>query len=149
MRTVTRLLMLFSTMETISTLVYTVDNSGQVFMNSAVREISLHTNANDEPIGHETDNRLIRSLDALGIFASSLCLVHCLAMPLIIGFLPILGWGFLEGHRAHVILAFFVLTFALTALVPGYLRHRRRDILLMMLVGLSLVLSATFALPES
>ncbi|HEY9773173.1 MAG TPA: MerC domain-containing protein [Planktothrix sp.] len=101
------------------------------------------------PDDDHAKERLISTLDTLGIAASSLCLVHCLAMPLVIGFLPLLGWQFLEGHRAHVILAGFVLTFALTAVVPGYLKHRRRDILLMMSLGLLLVLSATFALPES
>ncbi len=55
-----------------------------------------------------------------------------------------LGLKFLEGHSAHVTLAFFVLTFALLAIVPGYLRHRRADILAMMLVGVGLVLYATF-----
>jgi hypothetical protein len=92
----------------------------------------------DEP------NHVIASMDALGIAASSLCLVHCLAMPLVVGILPLLGLKFLEGHSAHVTLAFFVLTFALLAIVPGYLRHRRADILAMMLVGVGLVLYATF-----
>jgi hypothetical protein len=93
---------------------------------------------------HENENKLVASLDTLGIAASSLCMVHCLAMPLVIGILPILGLQFLEGHSAHVILAGFVLSFALLAVVPGYLKHRRKDILGMMLVGLSLVLYATF-----
>jgi hypothetical protein len=92
----------------------------------------------DEP------NHVIASMDTLGIAASSLCLVHCLAMPLVVGILPLVGLKFLEGHPAHVTLAFFVLTFALLAIVPGYLKHRRGDILAMMLVGVGLVLYATF-----
>jgi hypothetical protein len=90
------------------------------------------------------ENRLVASMDALGICASTLCLFHCLAMPFVIGALPLLGLKFLEGHAAHVVLAGFVLAFALSAVVPGYLKHRRKDILFMMLAGLSVVLYATF-----
>lgn len=97
-----------------------------------------------EDVHADEPNRIIASMDTLGIAASSLCLVHCLAMPLVVGILPIIGLKFLEGHQAHVTLAFFVLTFALLAIVPGYLRHRRGDILAMMLVGVGLVLYATF-----
>ena len=101
-----------------------------------------------ETHSHEAPN-LMQSFDALGIAASSLCLVHCLAMPVLIGVLPLLGLQFLEGHSAHVMLATFVLSFALLAVVPGYLRHRRKDILGMMIVGLSLVLYATFAVQST
>jgi prepilin signal peptidase PulO-like enzyme (type II secretory pathway) len=86
----------------------------------------------------------IVSLDNLGIAASSLCLVHCLAMPFVIAFLPLLGWQFLEGRPAHRILAFFVFSFAVFAVVPGYWKHKKTSVLLSMLFGLSLVLIATF-----
>jgi hypothetical protein len=89
------------------------------------------------------------SMDTLGIAASSLCLVHCLAMPVVVGVLPFVGLQVLEGHQAHVMLAAFVLCFALLAIVPGYLRHRRKDILGMMLIGLSLVLYATFCVQST
>jgi hypothetical protein len=97
--------------------------------------------------------RAIVSLDTLGITASTLCIIHCMAMPFVITMLPVLGWQFLEGKTAHRVLAAFVITFALTAVVPGYFKHRRRDVLVSMLVGLGCVLYATFApsaiLPES
>jgi hypothetical protein len=100
---------------------------------------------------HSTANAIV-SLDTLGITASTICIIHCMAMPFIITLLPVLGWQFLEGKTAHRVLAAFVLTFALTAVVPGYLKHKRRDVLVSMLVGLGFVLYATFApgavLPE-
>jgi MerC mercury resistance protein len=95
----------------------------------------------------------IVSLDNLGIAASSLCLVHCLAMPFVIAFLPLLGWQFLEGRPAHRVIAFFVFSFAIFAVVPGYLKHKKTSVLIAMLVGLGLVLAATFTarqfMPES
>lgn len=100
---------------------------------------------------HRTATAIV-SMDALGIAASTLCLIHCLAMPFVISLLPVLGWQFLEGRTAHYFLASFVFAFALSAIVPGYLQHRRMDILCGMGVGLTCVLIATFApysvLPE-
>ena|ERR1700721_815581 len=99
-----------------------------------------------------TTGQSIRYFDMLGIAASSICLVHCLAMPFVITFLPLLGWQFLEGKFAHQILAVFVFSFALFGIVPGYLKHHRRSVLIGMLIGLGLVLVATllcgFILPE-
>jgi len=59
-----------------------------------------------EEVSHKAA-RTILSLDTLGIAASSLCLVHCLAMPFLIAALPFLGLQFLEGNFAHRLLAGF------------------------------------------
>lgn len=95
----------------------------------------------------------IVSMDALGIIASTLCLIHCLAMPLVVAFLPVLGLQFLEGHVAHQALAGFVVAFGLLAILPGYLKHHKPSVLLGLIVGLTFVLGATFGytigLPES
>ena len=95
----------------------------------------------------------IGSFDNLGMAASTICLIHCLLMPFVITMLPIVGWQCLESKHAHHILAAFVFAFALFAIVPGYLKHRRTSILVSTIVGLSLVLVATFVcgyiLPES
>jgi hypothetical protein len=91
------------------------------------------------------NHRSLELFDALGIFASALCLVHCLALPLIMAALPFtMNW---LGHdNVHYLLAGWVLLFCLAAIVPGYLKHRQGNILMCMLVGLSLVLAATFGL---
>ena len=94
--------------------------------------------------GHEHGADRAGTLDLLGIGASVLCMVHCMAMPLLIGILPALGLTFLEGHLAHQVLAFFVVAFALAAVLPAYLKHRRNVVLLSMIVGIGLVLIATF-----
>ena len=86
----------------------------------------------------------IGSFDNLGMAASTICLIHCLLMPFLITMLPIVGWQCLESKHAHHILAAFVFAFAVFAIVPGYLKHRRTSILLSTVFGLSLVLAATF-----
>jgi MerC mercury resistance protein len=86
----------------------------------------------------------ITSFDVLGIAASTICLIHCLSMPFLISLLPLIGWQFMAGKLAHQILAAFVFTFALFAIVPGYLKHHKKSVLIAMLVGLGLVAAATF-----
>jgi hypothetical protein len=86
----------------------------------------------------------IVSLDSLGMAASTLCLIHCLLMPLVISMLPVLGWQFMASKGAHQLLAAFVIAFALFAIVPGYLKHKQGVVLAGMIAGLSLVLVATF-----
>jgi hypothetical protein len=114
---------------------------------------SVHDASEEEHRQEHTASTAIVSLDTLGITASTLCIIHCMAMPFVITMLPFLGWQFLEGKMAHHVLAAFVITFALTAVVPGYFKHRRREVLASMLLGLGLVLYATFApasiLPEN
>lgn len=107
-----------------------------------------HTHAGH---GHEIDKS--GTLDSLGLAASLLCMVHCMSMPFLISVLPTLGLSFLEGHGAHQLLAFFVVGFALAAVLPAYLKHRKNIVLISMIVGITAVLTATYGagsiLPES
>ncbi|HEY9784932.1 MAG TPA: MerC domain-containing protein [Candidatus Obscuribacterales bacterium] len=108
--------------------------------------VVAHAAIRQDHHSHEesAESKAIVSLDNLGILASTLCLIHCLAMPFLIAALPFLGWQFLEGETAHRVLATLIFAFAIFAIVPGYLKHRRRDILISMLLGLSAVAFAIF-----
>jgi len=88
-------------------------------------------------------------VDSFGVGASILCAIHCFLMPVIIGFLPIIGMQWLDGPYAHEILALSVVIFALAGLIPGYMKHHNRWIVTTMTFGLSLVLFATFCTGES
>ena len=69
----------------------------------------------------------------------------CAMMPLVIAVLPCFGLQFLAGNFAHRVLASFVIVFALVAVLPGYLKHKKAHVLIAMSIGLVLVLTATFA----
>lgn len=84
--------------------------------------------------------------DQLGIFGSALCVAHCLATPLIVGYLSAAGLGFLGGEIVHKLLAAPLLFIALLAFVPGYRRHGDVRILSAGLVGIGLLLITIFAL---
>lgn len=86
---------------------------------------------------------LIRFADYAGMAASALCLLHCLAMPLLIAAFPLLGLGD-EHHALHDALLLGVTVPVLLALVPGYLKHRDPMALLLGIAGLGAFLAAVF-----
>ncbi len=89
-------------------------------------------------------SKAILSMDNLGIIASILCLIHCMAMPFLIALLPFIGLQFLESHESHLLLGTVIIAFALFAIVPGYLKHKSRRILTGMIVGVGAVLVGSF-----
>jgi len=88
---------------------------------------------------------LIRFADYAGIAASALCLVHCLAMPLVLAAFPLLGLGG-EHHALHDALLLGVTVPVLLALVPGYVKHRDPVALSLGVAGLVSFLVAVFVL---
>lgn len=88
---------------------------------------------------------LIRFADYAGMAASALCLVHCLAMPLLLAAFPLLGLGE-EHHALHDALLLGVTVPVLLALVPGYLKHRDPVALSLGVAGLVCFLAAVFVL---
>ncbi|QOY95291.1 MerC domain-containing protein [Massilia sp. UMI-21] len=88
---------------------------------------------------------LIRLADYAGMAASALCLVHCLAMPLLLAGFPLLGLG-AEHHALHDALLLGVAVPVLLALVPGYIKHRDPAALTLGLAGLAAFLLAVFVL---
>lgn len=86
--------------------------------------------------------------DKFGIFLSSLCAVHCLLTPFLVLAIPWLAEKF-ENPWVHIVLALFVVPVGLYALWSGYRHHRRKYILVLGLIGLALVTSATLELPFS
>jgi hypothetical protein len=90
------------------------------------------------------DTKINGLMDTLGVCASSLCMVHCMAMPFVISFLPAFSERYFSHDMVHQVLAFFVVFFCLSAVIPGYLKHRNQSVFALMLGGLVIVLFATF-----
>jgi hypothetical protein len=83
-------------------------------------------------------------LDGAAVVLSALCLVHCLALPLIVIGVPFLA-QFAEGHL-HLQMLVVVLPLSTLALGIGYRRHRNSRILYAGMVGmLLLIIGATVA----
>lgn len=85
-----------------------------------------------------------RWLDGAAVGLSALCLVHCLALPLLVAGLPFFA-QFSEGHL-HAQMLIIVLPLSIVALGLGFRHHRSTEIVLAGGVGmLTLVVGATVA----
>lgn len=81
-------------------------------------------------------------LDFGAIALSALCLVHCLALPLLAVLLPVLATGPLADERLHLWLLAAVVPTSLIAFWLGVRRHRHARILIGGGLGLALVAAA-------
>lgn len=76
-------------------------------------------------------------LDGVAVGLSALCLIHCLALPLIVAGLPFLA-QFAEGHL-HAQMLVVVLPLSIVALGLGFRHHRNPHILLAGVAGMALL----------
>ena len=84
--------------------------------------------------------------DLFGAACSLLCIIHCLALPLLITVgLPIAGLSLLESENTHVILSVIILIVALWAFPIGWKTHRRLFPGVLAVIGASLLLSSLVA----
>ncbi|WP_166425319.1 MerC domain-containing protein [Paraglaciecola sp. 20A4] len=65
-------------------------------------------------------------LDRLGIWASSLCAVHCLALPILIPLLPLIGASFFAEDWFERIILSLSMIVGFWALLSGFYRYHRR-----------------------
>lgn len=81
-------------------------------------------------------------LDCLGACISGICLVHCIAMPLLLAFAPALA-HFIPGDELfHRLLALLVVGAGLPSFWLGFRKHGRTVVVAAGLAGLSIVLFA-------
>lgn len=80
-------------------------------------------------------------LDALGVTLSALCLVHCLALPLLAT--GALAWA--ASEHVHAGLAIALAAVVRAVAVPGYRRHRRAAVPALLAGGATLLVGAVVA----
>ncbi len=83
--------------------------------------------------------------DRAGLWTSALCLLHCLATPLVMALMPVAGAELWAGEWVHRALGGVLVLLAAGAFVPGFLRHRRCCVPALGAGGLAAVLFAAFA----
>jgi len=89
-------------------------------------------------------NYLSSYTNHLSIGLSALCVVHCLAMPILIVLLPSLTALQLENEAFHSWLLMGVIPTSLFSLLMGCKQHQRYRVLTIGLVGLLFLVSAVF-----
>ncbi|HLF11655.1 MAG TPA: MerC domain-containing protein [Gammaproteobacteria bacterium] len=87
---------------------------------------------------------LSRYFDRVAIALSTICIVHCLAMPLVVAVLPIAAISFGGNAHFHSFMLWLVVPSSVVGFGLGFRVHRRASIVL--LGGTALVVLATAAL---
>lgn len=85
-------------------------------------------------------------LDLLGLSLSGLCLVHCIAFPVVLAVLPAAAVVSHDAHHhwLHVVLALVLVPIAFASLLPGFLRHRRSTVLYAGALGTAAIAAGAF-----
>jgi hypothetical protein len=78
-------------------------------------------------------------LDGTAVGLSGLCLLHCLALPFVVGALPML-MPFAEGHL-HTQMLYVAIPLSGIAIGSGYARHRNPRVVFAALAGLALLVA--------
>ena len=87
-------------------------------------------------------------LDGAAIGASTLCLIHCLFLPVLIILLPSLAAFLAVPEASHVWAVAFAIPSSILALLAGYRRHRRALPSAFVLPGILLLVAGAFAAPS-
>lgn len=82
--------------------------------------------------------------DRLGIWTSALCIVHCIATPVLFAASAVFVHLIPGEEHVHRCLAFVVAALGAIALVQGYREHRRWGVLMLMSIGLLCIFSMAF-----
>ena len=84
--------------------------------------------------------KLGKWLDGFGVVASWACAVHCLALPMLVGILPLIGLGFLLSETSERALIGLSALIATASLLPSYyLHHGKLRSIFLAVGGLSLI----------
>ena len=80
--------------------------------------------------------------DKMAIGLSLLCAIHCLAMPLLVGFLPALSTYWVADESFHVWMLVAVIPTSVVALLLGCKKHKRYQVLTFGILGIAFMVSA-------
>ena len=89
-------------------------------------------------------------IDFAGAFTSWVCVAHCLLLPFAVGFLSLIGLGFIVSETTESVILGISLLIALISLVPAYLtRHKSLAPSIFVFSGLVGILLTQMYLEES
>ena len=83
--------------------------------------------------------------DTTGAYLSVACAIHCLAMPLLVAVLPLIGLGFFATERAELVLISGAIALAIGSLAWGVRHHRKWRALLILIVAVVFIATARTA----
>ena len=82
--------------------------------------------------------------DKLSICLSICCILHCIALPVIILMVPSIASLWINNEKVHVILVLFAVPISLFAMAKSLRIHHNYKCISLAVIGLSLLVSAIF-----
>ena len=82
---------------------------------------------------------LSKYFDRVAILLSTICIVHCLAMPFVIALLPVAAFAFGGDGHFHSLMLWFVVPTSVLGFGLGLRVHRRFDIVAMGAVAIAVL----------
>ena len=82
--------------------------------------------------------------DKLSICLSLCCILHCIALPVIILMIPSIASLWINNEKIHVILVLFAVPISLFAMAKSLRIHHNYKCISLAVIGLSLLVSAIF-----
>lgn len=83
-------------------------------------------------------------VEGAAVSASLLCLVHCLALPLLLLALPVIAGTIFESELFHIVVAALIVPAAALAFRLGYRRHRSLRPAIFGSAGVACIVAALF-----
>jgi hypothetical protein len=77
--------------------------------------------------------------DHIAIALSGICIVHCLAVPVVVALLPVLALSSGNDGHFHALMLWFVVPTSLLGFAFGYHAHRGKAIVLMGAAGIAVL----------
>lgn len=106
---------------------------------SKVRTMTHHRLSREQSKSGNLSSVLAFPADRIGIWASSLCMVHCLLTPVVLSLSAVSAHFLPSEERTHRILAVSIALVGAIALTKGFRSHRRRRVPLLMVIGLAFI----------
>ena len=78
----------------------------------------------------------------VGVALSSVCVIHCLSVPLVLLFLPVFAEFFTEQLERILVLS--IIPFSLIGFIPTWMKHKNKQRLAIYLGALALIIGSQF-----
>lgn len=85
---------------------------------------------------------LSKYFDRVAITLSTICIVHCLAMPFLVALLPVTAFAFGGDGHFHSLMLWFVVPTSVLGFGFGFRVHRRMDIVALGVVAIAALAAA-------
>ncbi len=90
-------------------------------------------------------SKLQSALEVLSIVGPIICLVDCVVIPVLLMVLPLVGVHQIFHGMGDQLLLLLVLAICTPTITAGFLKHRRKSVMVLMIFGFGFMFCANFA----